>query len=108
MPDVYSGWTMTILEAEAWRASAHCPDKYKSGKPYTMGDVSALHALLERFLTDLGVKKYVFPEIIHRPAKNSTLSRNSSPQLARLADRVNCGPNVRLIESILRRLANAL
>ncbi|CEL60345.1 hypothetical protein RSOLAG1IB_09563 [Rhizoctonia solani AG-1 IB] len=67
MLDAYSGWTITIPEAEIWRNSAHCPDKYKVGKPYTPGDVSALHALLDRFLADLGVQKYVFPEIIHRP-----------------------------------------
>ncbi|KAF8674893.1 hypothetical protein RHS04_06804 [Rhizoctonia solani] len=67
MPDVYTGWTITIPDAEAWHNSAHCPDKYKTGKPYTPGDISTLHALLDRFLTDLGVTKYIFPEIIHRP-----------------------------------------
>ncbi|KAJ1302188.1 hypothetical protein OPQ81_001015 [Rhizoctonia solani] len=56
MPDVYSGWTMTIPEVEAWRSSVHCPDKYKYGNPYRAGDVSALHALLDRFLKDLGVQ----------------------------------------------------
>ncbi|KAJ1302189.1 hypothetical protein OPQ81_001015 [Rhizoctonia solani] len=71
MPDVYSGWTMTIPEVEAWRSSVHCPDKYKYGNPYRAGDVSALHALLDRFLKDLGVQKYVFPEIIHRPVAHA-------------------------------------
>ncbi|CAE6409251.1 unnamed protein product [Rhizoctonia solani] len=87
MPDVYSGWTMTIPEAETWRASAHCPEKYKVGKAYTAGDVSALHALLDRFLTDLGVKEYVFPEIIHRPVTHAASAPEAGERVIILARR---------------------
>ncbi|QRV81878.1 hypothetical protein RhiJN_09893 [Ceratobasidium sp. AG-Ba] len=66
MPDVYSGWTVSIADLDRWRGSAHCPDKFKN-RPHTPGDVSALHAVLNGFLNDLGVLKYVFAEIVHRP-----------------------------------------
>lgn len=69
MPDVYSGWTVAIPELERWYNSPYCPPKYTLAHPFRPGDVSALHALLDRFLTELGVHQYVFPEIIHRPVR---------------------------------------
>ena len=104
MPDVYSGWTIvspttalvltpllrepctyrqTIPEIERWQNSTNCPPKYNSIRPFRPGDVSALHALLDRFLTELGVHQYVFPEIIHRPVVSPLRTcLTSSPGLA--------------------------
>ncbi|KAG8715511.1 hypothetical protein FRC08_010512 [Ceratobasidium sp. 394] len=91
MPDVYSGWTIAPAELERWRMSAHCPEKFKS-RPYTPGDVSALHALLDGFLTDLGVHQYVFPEIVHRPVDPATIKPEPGERVIIFARRHNDDP----------------